>query len=81
MPLPVQLPHLGYIAFNAGEAPFDDPDVRRAAALAMNRQALAAIWRQLPTPQLLRRLSLDSRTVTFPSGRAGSQAGAGAHER
>jgi uncharacterized cupredoxin-like copper-binding protein len=60
MPLPVPLPHLGYIAFNAGEAPFDDLDVRRVAALAMNRQALAAIWRQLPTDQLLRRLSLDS---------------------
>jgi ABC-type oligopeptide transport system substrate-binding subunit len=47
------LPHLGYIAFYAGRPPFDDPKVRRAAVLAMNRQELAAVWRQLSTDQLL----------------------------
>lgn len=50
---PAPLPHLGYIAFNAGRPPFEDPDVRRAAALAINRQALASVWRQIPTDQLL----------------------------
>lgn len=47
------LPHLGYIAFNTGSPPFDDRRVRRAAALAMGRSELAAVWRQLPTDQLL----------------------------
>jgi ABC-type oligopeptide transport system substrate-binding subunit len=32
---------------------FADPDVRRAAALALDRSALAAAWGELPTDQLL----------------------------
>jgi len=32
-----------YIGFNAGMAPFDDPDVRRAFALATNKKAIAEI--------------------------------------
>jgi class 3 adenylate cyclase/ABC-type oligopeptide transport system substrate-binding subunit/DNA-binding beta-propeller fold protein YncE len=47
------LPHLGYIVFNAGKAPFGDANVRRAAALAMNRRTLAAVWQLIPTDQLL----------------------------
>jgi class 3 adenylate cyclase/ABC-type transport system substrate-binding protein/DNA-binding beta-propeller fold protein YncE len=50
---PAPVPHLGYIAFNAGGPPFDDADVRRAAAHVINRQELASVWRQIPTDQLL----------------------------
>ena len=41
------------IAFNTSGGIFADPDVRRAAALALDRSALAATWGALPTDQLL----------------------------
>lgn len=31
---------LSYLAFNSAEAPFDDPDVRRALAMAVDREAI-----------------------------------------
>ncbi|MGA9161280.1 MAG: ABC transporter substrate-binding protein, partial [Actinomycetota bacterium] len=43
----------GFFAFNASRPPFSDPDVRRAAALAIDREALAEIWGNAPTDQLL----------------------------
>jgi peptide/nickel transport system substrate-binding protein len=42
-----------YIAFNASRGPFADPRIRRAAALALDRTALAAAWEEAPTDQLL----------------------------
>ena len=42
-----------FIAFNASRGIFADADVRRAAALALDRTALAATWGALPTDQLL----------------------------
>jgi ABC-type transport system substrate-binding protein len=41
------------IAFNSSTGIFSDPQVRRAAALALDRAALAAAWGMLPTDQLL----------------------------
>jgi peptide/nickel transport system substrate-binding protein len=49
----VPLPATGFVAFNASRAPFSDPDVRRAAALALDRDALAVVWGAIPTDQLL----------------------------
>jgi ABC-type oligopeptide transport system substrate-binding subunit len=46
-------PHTGFLNFNAGRRLFADRDVRRAAALALNRQALADVWKQTPTDQFL----------------------------
>jgi serine/threonine protein kinase/DNA-binding SARP family transcriptional activator/ABC-type transport system substrate-binding protein len=46
-------PVVGFFAFNASRPPFSDPDVRRAAALAIDREALAAIWGNTPSDQLL----------------------------
>ncbi len=43
----------GFFAFNANRPAFSDPDVRRAAALAIDRETLAAIWGNVPTDQLL----------------------------
>jgi DNA-binding SARP family transcriptional activator/ABC-type transport system substrate-binding protein len=42
-----------FIAFNGSRGIFADARVRRAAALAIDRGALAATWRALPTDQLL----------------------------
>jgi DNA-binding SARP family transcriptional activator/ABC-type oligopeptide transport system substrate-binding subunit len=47
------LPRSRFIAFNAGRGLFADPRVRRAAALALDRSALAAAWGQIPTDQIL----------------------------
>jgi peptide/nickel transport system substrate-binding protein len=47
------LPRTRFVAFNAGRGIFADPRVRRAAALALERGALAAVWREIPTDQLL----------------------------
>ncbi len=48
-------PELGgsYIAFNSSRGIFADQRVRRAASLALDRHALAAVWGELPTDQLL----------------------------
>jgi ABC-type transport system substrate-binding protein/class 3 adenylate cyclase len=43
----------GFFVFNASRPPFSDPDVRRAAALAIERVALAALWGHVPADQLL----------------------------
>jgi class 3 adenylate cyclase/ABC-type transport system substrate-binding protein len=51
--VPVPNTHTGFIAFNAGRGIFSDPEVRRAAALALDRSALASVWAQTPTDQLL----------------------------
>jgi DNA-binding SARP family transcriptional activator/ABC-type transport system substrate-binding protein len=42
-----------FIALDSSRGVFADPDVRRAAALALDRTALAATWGALPTDQLL----------------------------
>jgi DNA-binding SARP family transcriptional activator/ABC-type transport system substrate-binding protein/outer membrane protein assembly factor BamB len=47
------LPVTGFVGFNAGRALFSEPDVRRAAALVVDRNALAAEWRDVPSDQLL----------------------------
>jgi serine/threonine-protein kinase len=51
--LAAPMPITGFFAFNTSTAPFDDPDIRRAAALAIDREALAALWRNLPSDQIL----------------------------
>jgi len=43
----------GFIAFNASSEPFSDLSVRRAAALALDRAALARVYAQAPTSNLL----------------------------
>jgi ABC-type transport system substrate-binding protein len=50
---PTPWPHTGYLALNAHRPAFADPGVRRAAALALDRRALAAVYAQIPTDQLL----------------------------
>jgi DNA-binding SARP family transcriptional activator/ABC-type oligopeptide transport system substrate-binding subunit len=47
------LPRTRFIVFNASRGLFADPEVRRAAALALDRRALAAVWRHAPTDQIL----------------------------
>jgi DNA-binding SARP family transcriptional activator/ABC-type oligopeptide transport system substrate-binding subunit len=47
------LPRTRFVAFNARRRLFADPQARRAAALALDRSALAAAWGQLPTDQIL----------------------------
>jgi ABC-type transport system substrate-binding protein/streptogramin lyase len=47
------LPHLGYIAFNAGRPLFGDRRTRQAAAFALSRRAIADVWYQVPTDQYL----------------------------
>jgi serine/threonine protein kinase/DNA-binding SARP family transcriptional activator/ABC-type transport system substrate-binding protein len=47
------LPLTGFLAFNASRPPFSERDVRRAAALALDREALAAVWGDVSTDQLL----------------------------
>jgi DNA-binding SARP family transcriptional activator len=48
-------PELGsrFIAFNSSRGIFADQRVRRAASLALDRDALAAAWADVPTDQLL----------------------------
>jgi len=48
-------PELGirFIAFNSSRGIFADERVRRAASLALDRDALAAAWAGIPTDQLL----------------------------
>jgi ABC-type oligopeptide transport system substrate-binding subunit/class 3 adenylate cyclase len=50
---PTPWPHTGFIAFNAGRPTFADARSRKAASLALDRAALAAVWGQIPTDQLL----------------------------
>jgi peptide/nickel transport system substrate-binding protein/oligopeptide transport system substrate-binding protein len=47
------LPATGFLAFNASRPPFSERNIRRAAALALDREALAAVLDQVPTDQLL----------------------------
>jgi serine/threonine-protein kinase len=47
------LPHLGYIAFNAGRPLFADRRTRQAASFALSRRAIADVWHQVPTDQYL----------------------------
>ena len=47
------LPRARFIAFNASRGIFADRRVRRAAALALDRSAMAGAWSALPTDQLL----------------------------
>jgi DNA-binding SARP family transcriptional activator/ABC-type transport system substrate-binding protein len=51
--IPVTFPETGYIVLNAVRGPFADPTIRRAAALAVDRAAVAAVWHQVPSDQLL----------------------------
>jgi DNA-binding SARP family transcriptional activator/ABC-type oligopeptide transport system substrate-binding subunit len=46
-------PHTGFLLFNSQSRLFADRDVRRAAALTLDRQALADVWKQVPTDQIL----------------------------
>jgi ABC-type oligopeptide transport system substrate-binding subunit len=48
-------PELGsrYVAFNAGRGIFADQRVRRAASLALDRDALATAWTEVSTDQLV----------------------------
>jgi ABC-type oligopeptide transport system substrate-binding subunit/class 3 adenylate cyclase len=45
--------YLDALAFNAGEPPFSDPSVRKAASFALDRAALAGPFDESPTSQLL----------------------------
>ena len=49
----VPLPGDGVLALNARRAPFADPAIRRAAALAIDSKPLAAAWSAIPAAQLL----------------------------
>jgi DNA-binding SARP family transcriptional activator/ABC-type oligopeptide transport system substrate-binding subunit len=42
-----------FVAFNASRGIFTDPRVRKAAAMALDRDALAAAWGDLPSDQIL----------------------------
>jgi DNA-binding SARP family transcriptional activator/ABC-type oligopeptide transport system substrate-binding subunit len=46
-------PEIGFILFNAQRGLFAERTVRRAAAFALDRQALAEVWKQEPSDQLL----------------------------
>lgn len=46
-------PLTGVLAFNTSRPPFSDPDVRRAVALALDRESIAAIWGNVATDQLV----------------------------
>ena len=48
-----RLPETGYIVLNAVRGPFADQTVRRAAALAVDRSALAPVWNEVFSDQLL----------------------------
>ena len=47
------IPFADVLAFNASRAPFSDPTIRRAAALALDRSALAAAFEESPSTQLV----------------------------
>jgi ABC-type oligopeptide transport system substrate-binding subunit/class 3 adenylate cyclase/streptogramin lyase len=47
------LPHIGYIAFNAGRPLFADRRTRQAAAFALSRRAIADVFNQVPSDQYL----------------------------
>jgi class 3 adenylate cyclase/ABC-type transport system substrate-binding protein len=47
------LPGVGFLALNAGRPPFDDPVIRRAAALAIDRASVAVAAGQVPAERLL----------------------------
>jgi ABC-type oligopeptide transport system substrate-binding subunit len=46
-------PGIDALAFNAGRPAFSNPDVRRAAAVALDRSDLAAVFNESPTAALL----------------------------
>jgi DNA-binding SARP family transcriptional activator/ABC-type oligopeptide transport system substrate-binding subunit/outer membrane protein assembly factor BamB len=46
-------PETGFIVLNSVRGPFADRAMRRAAALAVDRAAVAAVWGELPSDQLL----------------------------
>ena len=50
-----------FIAFNTQHGIFADPRVRRAASLALDRNALAGVWGDAPTDQLLSPALPDAR--------------------
>ena len=50
---PVPSSGVDALAFNTGRPPFSDPTIRRAAALALDRSALATAFAEVPTAQLL----------------------------
>jgi DNA-binding SARP family transcriptional activator/ABC-type oligopeptide transport system substrate-binding subunit len=69
-----------FIAFDSSRGIFADPKVRRAAALALDRSALAATWGALPTDQLLSAALpafRDRRTYPLHSSVAKARATAG----
>ena len=49
----VPMANTEYVAFNASRPLFSDPRVRRAAAHALNRSALAAVWGEVPADDVL----------------------------
>jgi class 3 adenylate cyclase/ABC-type transport system substrate-binding protein len=73
----------GYVAFNASSEPFSDPSVRRTAALALDRSALARVYAQAPTSSLLPPTVPGTEEITHSSLRprlaAARRAMAGRH--
>jgi DNA-binding SARP family transcriptional activator/ABC-type transport system substrate-binding protein len=51
--VPATYPQTSFIMLNSARGPFADPSVRRAAALAVNRAANAAVWNSVASDQLL----------------------------
>ena len=51
--VPATYPETGFILLNATRGPFADRSIRRAAALAVNRAAIAAVWSSVASDQLL----------------------------
>jgi DNA-binding SARP family transcriptional activator/ABC-type transport system substrate-binding protein len=51
--VPATYPQTSFILLNATRGPFADRSVRRAAALAVNRPANAAVWNSVASDQLL----------------------------
>jgi ABC-type transport system substrate-binding protein len=49
----VPMANTEYVALNASRPIFSDPRVRRAAAHALNRSALAAVWGEVPADDVL----------------------------
>jgi DNA-binding SARP family transcriptional activator/ABC-type transport system substrate-binding protein len=74
------LPRTRLLAFNTQRGPFVDPALRRAAAAAIDRDALAAVWGVLPTKSLLppalarRGAATDPGAAADPGARAGAEA-------
>ena len=63
-------PITGFFTFNASRPPFSDPDVRRAAAIMIDRGALAAIWGHAPADQILPPVmpGFEDRQLYAPDG-------------